>query len=270
VPCARIYGSDFCTAYFMESTQSQARSGPQHAAFEAALARFGQLLRAILSEFPAGASVNNQLLSSRLVSEFDRWLRDPAAMPPWWQNLQMAPPFAPPPSQSGRLFDRVFGLNLHAVPPLIAQNDFTQTSQRVAGLLQRWSQLQAQLAMHWSTVARNAGERFIARAANPAAAVDLTAIRKLYDGWIECAEQAYAATVHTDDFCRTQAELVNITTALLLEQRQQVERFAPMFGLATRSEVDALRQQVRRNQNQPGPSSARSESKRRRRKGKTG
>jgi Poly(R)-hydroxyalkanoic acid synthase subunit (PHA_synth_III_E) len=253
----------------MESTKSQARSGPQHAVLEAALERFGQLLRAILIEFPAGASVNNQLLSARLVSELDRWLRDPAAMPPWWQNLQMAPPFAPPPSQSGRLFDPVFGLNLEAVPPLIAQNDFTQTCQRLAGLMKRWSQLQAQLAMHWSTVARNVGERFIARAADSAAALDLTTIRKLYDGWIECAEQAYAATVHTDDFCRTQAELVNITTALLLEQRQQVERFAPMFGLATRSEVDALRQQVRRNQNEPRPSSGRSSSKRRRRKGKT-
>jgi hypothetical protein len=252
----------------MESTQSQASSGPQHAAFGAALERFGQLLRAILIEVPAGASGDNQLLSLRLAAEFDRWLQDPAAMPPWWQNLQMASPFAQPPSQSGRLFDLPFGLNVDAAAPLIAQNDFTQTCQRVSGLMKRWSQLQAQLAMHWSTVARNAGERFIARVAHSASTLDLTAIRKLYDGWIECAEQAYAATVHTEDFCRTQAELVNISTALLLEQRQQVERVAPMFGLATRSELDALRQQVRRHQHEPRPSAGRSASKRRRRKGK--
>jgi hypothetical protein len=133
----------------------------------------------------------------------------------------------------------------------------------------RRSQLQAQLAMHWNAVARSASERFIARAAASTATLDLTTIRELYDLWIECVEQAYAAMAHSDDFCRTQAELVNITTALLLEQRQQVECFAPMFGLATRSELDALRRQVKRMQTEPRPGPGRSRSKRRRQKGTT-
>jgi hypothetical protein len=133
----------------------------------------------------------------------------------------------------------------------------------------RWSQLQAQLAMHWNAIARTAGERFMARATSSSTALDLTTIRKLYDSWIECAEQAYAATVHTDDFCRTQAELVNVTTSLLLEQRRQVESLAPMFGVVTRSEVDALRREMKHMQTEPRPASGRRASKGPRRKVKT-
>jgi hypothetical protein len=255
----------------MESAESQGRSGPEQAAFTAALEQFRQLLQAILTEFPtsAAALINYESVGRRIAVEFERWLRDPASMPPWWQNLQMAQAFVQPHSQSGQPFNLGSSLKVDAASPPIAQNHFIQTPQRMSGLMARWSQVQAQLAMHWNTIARTAGERFIARAASSSTALDLTTIRRLYDSWIECAEQAYAATVHTDDFCRTQAELVNITTALLLEQRQQVESFAPMFGLVTRSEVDALRREMKRMQTELRPDSGRRASKRPRRKVKT-
>ena len=258
----------------MESAASQGRSGPEQAAFRAALERFGQLLRAVLIELPtsAGASINDDSVSRQLALEFERWLRDPASMPPWWQNLQMAQAFVQPPSQPGQPFNLGSALNVEAAPFGLAQNHFIQTYQRVSGLIARWSQLQAQLAMHWNAVARTAGERFMARATGSSTALDLTSIRKLYDLWIECAEQAYAATVHTDDFCRTQAELVNVTTSLLLEQRRQVESFAPLLGVVTRSEVDALRREMKRmqsEQTEPRPASGRRASKGPRRKVKT-
>jgi polyhydroxyalkanoate synthase subunit PhaE len=158
---------------------------------------------------------------------------------------------------------------VEAAPSPLAQNDFVQTYQRVSGLMARWSQLQAQLAMHRNAIARTAGERFMARATSSSTALDLATIRKLYDSWIECAEQAYAATVHTDDFCRTQAELVNVTISLLLEQRRRVESLAPMFGVATRSEVDALRREIKRMQAGPRPTSGRRAGKGPRRKVKT-
>jgi hypothetical protein len=237
----------------------------------AAMERFGQLLRAILIEFPtsAGALINDESVGRRLAVEFERWLRDPASMPPWWQNLQMAQVFVQPPSQSGQPFNLGSALKMEAAPAPLAQNHFIQTYQRVSGLTARWSQLQAQLAMHWNAIARTAGGRFMARATISSTALDLTTIRKLYDWWIECAEQAYAATVHTDDFCRTQAELVNVTTSLLLEQRRQVESFAPMFGMVTRSEVDALRREMKRMHTEPRPASGRRASKGPRRKVKT-
>src|SRR3979411_3003475 len=189
----------------MESAGSQGKSRPEQAVFTAALERFGQLLRAILIEFPtsAGALINDESVGRRLAVEFERWLRGSACTSPRWQNLQVAQAFVQPPSQFGQPFNLGCALKLDAAPPPIAQNHFVQTSQRVSGLIARWSQLHSQLAMHWNVIARTAGERFIARARSSSTAFDLTTIRKLYDSWIECAEQAYAATVHTDDFCRT-------------------------------------------------------------------
>ena len=219
----------------MESAGSKGGSGPEQAAFAAAMERFGQVLRTILLEIPAeaAASVNNQSLARRLAVELDRWLRDPVSMPPWWRNLQTAPSFVASPSER---------------------------------LVARWFQLQSRLAMHWDEVARSASERFTARVATTSAPLDLRNIYKLYHCWIECAEQAYAATVHTDDFCRTQAELVNLSITFLLEQRGQVERFATVLGLATRSEVDALRRKVERMRSEPLMGSDPSASNRRRRK----
>jgi hypothetical protein len=250
----------------MESARSQGQSGPEQAAFRAALERFGQLLRAILIEFPtsAGALITDDTVGRRLAVEFERWLKD-AFMPPWWQNLQMAQAS----SQSGQPCNLGSGLNVEAAPSPMTPNHFIQTYQRVSGLMTRCAQLQAQLAIHWNAIARTASERFMARAKSSSTALDLATIRKLYDLWIECAEQAYAATVHTDDFCRTQAELVNVTTSLLLEQRRQVESLAPMLGLVTRSEVDALRREMKRMQTEPRPPSGRRASKGPRRKVKT-
>jgi hypothetical protein len=63
--------------------------------------------------------------------------------------------------------------------------------------------------------------------------------------------------------------LVNVTTSLLLEQRRQVESFALMFGVVTRSEVDALRREMKRMQTEPRRASGRRPSKGPRRKVKT-
>jgi hypothetical protein len=62
---------------------------------------------------------------------------------------------------------------------------------------------------------------------------------------VSCAEEAYAATVHGQDFSRLQAELANTSAALLAEQRRQAETLVRAFGLPTRSEVDVLYAQVK-------------------------
>ncbi|MGH8138218.1 MAG: poly(R)-hydroxyalkanoic acid synthase subunit PhaE [Steroidobacteraceae bacterium] len=215
----------------MESADPGGGPEREQPAFAAELERFGRLLQAIGGEFaPATAgSPDSQGLVRRLAAEFDSWLQNPAAMPQWWQNLQTVPPFA---------------------PQLTAQ----------------WSRLQAQLALQWSAVARGAGERFITRVTAIPAAPDLKDIRALYDSWIDCAEEAYAARVHTDEFCTIQAELINTAIELVLEQRRQVENVARMCGMPTRSEVDALRLQMRQMQDAPSCAIRGSRTKARRRK----
>jgi hypothetical protein len=117
---------------------------------------------------------------------------------------------------------------------------------RTLELLGRLVRLQGELARHWSEIAGTAAQRFVARlGAAPAAPATPQQALQLYEMWVNCAEEAYAATVHRDDFSRLQAELANTSAALLAEQRQQAESLVRAFGLPTRNEVDGLYAQVK-------------------------
>jgi len=255
----------------MQSAESQGKSGPEHAPCSVAVERFGHLLRAIRGEPRGGAGVlgDDQLFCGRLAGEFDRWLRALAPVTPWWQTLQ-TPPFMESPSWPTQPSDLGCALGADVTAPAPGtQNEVLETGQRASDLMKRWSQLQAQLTTHWMTIVRNAGERFVTRAATVLPAVEVTTAFALYELWIECAEQAYAATVHTDDFCRTQAELINITTTLLLERRRQAEVFAPVADPATRSERERPWPDIAPMRSESRRGSARRTTRGRRQKGKT-
>src|SRR5262249_17535051 len=119
-------------------------------------------------------------------------------------------------------------------------------AQRVLELLARLGQLHGQLATHWSEVAQRAAGSFIARVGGAAAVPSSPeeALR-LYELWVECAEEAYGPPGARDDFCRLQAELANTSAALLVEQRRHAETLVRAFGLPTRNEVDALYGQLK-------------------------
>jgi|KBSSwiStaDraftv2_1062776.scaffolds.fasta_scaffold00253_29 polyhydroxyalkanoate synthase len=91
---------------------------------------------------------------------------------------------------------------------------------RRAQLLARWTQSQARLQALWSAIACGTAERFAARAGTAPGGFALHEARRLYDSWIDCAEEAYAAVAHEDEYCRAQAELINTTIALLPERGQ--------------------------------------------------
>jgi hypothetical protein len=113
-------------------------------------------------------------------------------------------------------------------------------TQRIWELAARFAQLQTQLAAHWGEIGRSAAQRFIARAGALSAAPSLQQTLKLYELWIACAEEAYAATARSEDFSRLQGELANVSAAILVEQRRHAESLAKAFGLPTRNEVDVL------------------------------
>jgi hypothetical protein len=231
----------------MERASPADNPEPGGTAFGAELERFGRLLRALWSEavIATGGSPNAQPIGLRLAAQFDGWLRDAASIPPWWLGLHTTPPFAQP----SLPFGLPFGFKIQA-PPAIASPELLQAWQHTANLMLQWSQLQGQLATHWNAIARGAVEKFNLHTQAVPADLEPTNIRKLYDLWIDCAEEAYAAVVHTDEFCRTQAALVNVVTALFLEQRRHVERFSRSCGIPTQSELDALRAQLRQMQDE--------------------
>jgi poly(hydroxyalkanoate) synthase III subunit E len=107
------------------------------------------------------------------------------------------------------------------------------------------TQVQAALAAHWGEIARTAAQRFIARAAGAPGALGFEQSLKLYELWVSCAEEAYAASARTEEFARLQSELANVSAALLVEQRRHAEGLVRAFGLPTRAEVDALYDQLK-------------------------
>jgi len=208
------------------------------AAFSEAAERFLELIRAFGAEVAAqaGNSQDGSSLARRLAEELERWLRTSSSAQAWnganggFGGVWSAWPFASP------------------IGPRAEQ---PQDSQRTLDLLTRFAQLQAQLALHWSEIARNSANLFAARlGASWTGSLQFDSVMRLYELWIECAERAYADTVRKDEFCRLQADLANTATALLLQQRQQAETLARAFGMPTRTEVDALHRRLRELQSE--------------------
>jgi len=215
----------------MESPFSQAGLRPD-AAFTAAAERFFELLKTL--GMPSGPvrAADWTSLAAPLAGQFEQWLRASQSAGPWFSGLSAGPTAA-----TGAW---AFGpLPLGPAAP-------AHEAQRTFGLFGKLTQLQGQLAVHWSEIAKSAAQRFVARLGG-AASTPTTPEQalKLYELWVSCAEEAYAATVHKQEFAQLQAELANTSAALLVEQRRHAETLVRAFGLPTRSEVDALYEQLK-------------------------
>ena len=205
-------------------------------AYAAAAERFFELMKT----FGIGAGTNTdwKTLGAPLATQFERWLQMSQGMTPWFTA---ATPGAFAGTGLGAAAAAAFG-PLPLGPAAVSGAEPARTLE----LLGRLAQLQGELARHWSQIAATAAQRFIARL-GAAAAVPTTPQQalKLYELWVSCAEEAYAATVHKEGFSRLQAELANTSAALLDEQRQQAETLVRAWGLPTRSELDALYRQLK-------------------------
>jgi polyhydroxyalkanoate synthase subunit PhaE len=219
----------------METPRTGTSFKPEEA-YAAAAERFFELMKTF--GMAGGTSTDWKGLAAPLATQFERWLQMSQAMNPWFSAATPGP-FggaslgAPAAAAFGPL---PFGpAAVSSAPPA-----------RTLELLGRLARLQGELARHWSEIAGTAAQRFVARlGAAPAAAATPQQALQLYEMWVNCAEEAYAATVHREDFSRLQAELANTSAALLAEQRQQAESLVRAFGLPTRNEVDGLYAQVK-------------------------
>lgn len=210
------------------------------AAFTAAAERFYELLKTFgaPAAAAAGRSPDWGSLAGPLAGQFEQWLRLSQFAGPWFSA---AAPAAGAAGGSGSAATPwLFG-----ALPLGAAAAQPGEAQRAFELLGQLAQLQTQLAVHWSEIANTAARRFVSRLGREASSASLEDALKLYELWVDCAEEAYGATVRTAEFGRLQAELANTSAALLVEQRRQAENLVRAFGLPTRSEVDALYDQLK-------------------------
>jgi hypothetical protein len=219
----------------METPRTGTSFKPEEA-YAAAAERFFDLMKTF--GMAGATSTDWQALAAPLATQFERWLQMSQAMTPWFSA-----------ATPGAFAGAGLGAPAAAAFRPLAFGPAAVSSAppaRTLELLGRLAQLQGELARHWSEIAGTAAQRFVARlGAAPAAPATPQQALQLYEMWVNCAEEAYAATVHREDFSRLQAELANTSAALLAEQRQQAESLVRAFGLPTRSEVDGLYAQVK-------------------------
>jgi Poly(R)-hydroxyalkanoic acid synthase subunit (PHA_synth_III_E) len=225
-----------------------ANAGLKPEAALAAAERFFELLKSF--GVPAGGSAPNwSSLAAPLAGQFEQWLRLSQATGPWFATPGAAWPGAAAAFTAPGFNPAAFtpaAATAFSPLPLGPSAVSSGELQRVWELWGRLAQLQAQLAAHWSEIANTAARCFVTRlgAAAGAPATPEQAL-KLYEVWVDCAEEAYAATVHKEDFARLQAELANTSATLLVEQRKHAEALVRAFGLPTRNELDTLYGQLK-------------------------
>jgi Poly(R)-hydroxyalkanoic acid synthase subunit (PHA_synth_III_E) len=207
-------------------------------AYAAAAERFFELMKTF--GMTAGMTTDWKALAAPLAAQFERWLQMSQGHVPWSGASAWG---AAPGSLFGFGVPGAATFGPMPVGPAAVQG---AEMPRTFELLGRLGQLQGELAKHWGAIAATAAQRFIAKlGASPATPASPQQALKLYELWVSCAEEAYAQTVHRQDFARLQAELANTSAALIAEQRQQVETLVRSFGLPTRTEVDALYTQLK-------------------------
>jgi hypothetical protein len=122
--------------------------------------------------------------------------------------------------------------------------------QRNAAAGRRIADAQHRLQLLWSDALRDAAIAFAARAQPPhpdgatGTVPGVEAMRRLYDSWIDCAEQAYARIAHSDSFSGALADFMNASGAWRKESQLSVELWAKALDLPTRSELNTLMRRV--------------------------
>ena len=126
-------------------------------------------------------------------------------------------------------------------PALGPTREHQQRWQRTAEAWRRIDAAQRRLQRLWSDALREAATAFAAQPGPPrGTAIDAEALHKLYDTWIDCAEQAYARTAHGDAFCDALTEFVNASSEWRRELQTSIEQCAKQLDLPTRTEINSL------------------------------
>ena len=129
------------------------------------------------------------------------------------------------------------------VPALGPAREYQEMAQRLLNLTERFRTLYAEYAETVADVHR-AGTRALGQQLADDATL-LSSASRAYDVWIDGAEAAYAQAVHTERFAKLFGGMCNLLADFRNARAQWLAHIARMWDLPSRSEVDALHQQVR-------------------------
>jgi hypothetical protein len=180
-----------------------------------------------------GAAAGSAAGAGAAAERFNDFLRDQFAgffRSPWSSELGGAAPMAGPHPQA---------------PALGPAREQILRAQRAFEAWNRLAQAQGKLQRMWSDTLRNAATAFTSRLQSAGSAPSAEAIDGLYDQWIECAEQAYSSTAHSDAFSEALSEHVNAAADWRRESTAGIEDWAKFWDLPTRSEINSLTKRLR-------------------------
>lgn len=212
---------------------SQGRQGAGgFAPFMDSAERFAAEARSFI-ESSANASASSVVDAARKFSDF---LRDQAAavQPPWGAAFGIGNPNAAGTTAQWDL------------PAMGATRETQQRAQRMAQAWRRMDDAQRRLQRLWSDALRAAAASFAAGlgTAQPGAP-STEALNKLYDTWVDCAEDAYARMSHGEAFCGALADYVNASSPWRADLQGVIEQWAKMLDMPTRSEINTLTRRLK-------------------------
>jgi hypothetical protein len=132
------------------------------------------------------------------------------------------------------------------LPALGLTREHQERAQRAAQAWRGMDDAQRRLQRLWSDTLREAASAFVANLGTvQSAPLTPDALNRLYDGWIDCAEGAYARTAHSEAFCDALADYVNASSHWRRESNAGAELWAKLLDLPTRNEINTLAQRLR-------------------------
>jgi hypothetical protein len=132
------------------------------------------------------------------------------------------------------------------LPALGLTREHQERAQRAAQAWRAMDDAQRRLQRLWSDTLREAASAFVARlGAAQSAPLTPETLHRLYDSWIDCAEESYARTAHSEAFCDALADYVNASSHWRRESNAGAEFWAKLLDLPTRNEINTLAQRVR-------------------------
>lgn len=142
-------------------------------------------------------------------------------------------------------FAQAFPAGAGALPALGPTRERQQAAERLQRAVLRYQQALARFSDMLAKVSSEAVERLAERLKEGVGAGrPPDSLRAVYDLWVECGEQAYAAAAHAPEFAQVQAELSDALLDLRREQQKQVEDWARALDLPTRAEINTLIKRV--------------------------
>jgi polyhydroxyalkanoate synthase subunit PhaE len=131
-------------------------------------------------------------------------------------------------------------------PALGATREHQQRWQRMSEAWASIDDAQHRLQRLWSDALRDAAAAFTARLVQtPSIDMSAESMRKLYDGWIDCAEDAYGRMAHGEPFCSALADFMNASSRWRREAQSSMEYVAKLLDLPTRSEINSLMRRLK-------------------------